>query len=177
MVQLIIVVLAIALLGLLLTATVNYIPWWYKTAADIEEVIRKSLSIVEQGYDVATRATDGTPPAVTTAADGGFAAGFTPVLKVLPAAPPGFTWVYGQRTTNDVPNLTGLNWFCLRHTATGGGNEGAWRGSLRAAAVFSNSQYFINSECGAASSLSAPTSYPAPLAITFYVAYVPGINK
>ncbi len=172
MLQLILTIAAIALTAAFLAASVNYIPWWYKTASDTEDVLRKSLPLVEQAYDVATRANNGTAPAVhDELADGGFEAAFRPVLKLTPVAPPGFRWKYGFNEAN------GLNWVCLEDIDTSGGNEGTWRGVNRARAVYSDQQFVISTSCGSVTNVALPSSYPAPIAITMYLAYTPGISR
>lgn len=177
MFQLIITIAAIALTSALLAVSINYIPGWYKSAADTEAVARKSLLLVEQAYDVATRAANGAPPSTTGAADGGFTSNFQPVLKLLPAAPPGFEWRYGQATGASAP-WSGLHYFCLEFTKNAeGAGEGAWRGMQRVAALYSNQQLVLSSVCGGTEASATPTAYPAPLAVTLFVAYTPGIAR
>ena len=61
MFQLILVVIAIALTAAMVVASINYIPWWYKSAADTEQSMRSSMSRLEQTYDVVVRAAKVTP--------------------------------------------------------------------------------------------------------------------
>lgn len=172
MLQLILTIVAIALTAAFLAASVNYIPWWYKSAADTEEVIRKSLPLLEQAYDVATRADNGTVPAVRDdLADGGFQSIFQPILKLTPAAPGNFRWKYGLNEAN------GLNWVCLENVESGGASEGAWRGVSRARSVYSEQQFVVSDSCGAVTNVALPTSYPTSLAVTFYLAYTPGVTR
>lgn len=176
MFQLIITIAAIALTSALLVASINYIPWWYKSAADTEEVTRKSLLLVEQAYDVVTRAANGVPPAVGAGADGGFAANFQPVLKLMPAAPAGFSWRYGQATVGE-GSWANLHYFCLEFTGDEeGAGEGAWRGMQRVSALYSPQQLVLGNSCGDTAAY-IPSSYPAPLAVTLFVAYTPGISR
>lgn len=175
--QLIITIVAIALTAALLAAGVNYVPWWYKSANDTEEVIRKSLPVLEQAYDVTVRQADGVAPAVQGTADGGLWAGFGPALGLTPAAPPGFTWRYGLKSEGLAP-WSGLNYFCLEYTGRPeGAPVGPWQGARRATAVFSAQQLILGNSCGQTMSAPNPPSYPAPLALTFYVAYTPGVTR
>jgi len=176
MIQLIITVVSIALTAALLLASINYIPWWHGIASDTEFIIKESLPKLERAYNVATILGNGTPPAPTTEADGGFQSLFEPIVKLLPAAPPGFEWSYGRYTGTEQP-WAGLDYFCLTYTASGGrAEQGAWTGALRASTIFSPQQYILGSACGKTVSQSLPSSYPQPLAITFFVAYVPGVS-
>lgn len=169
MVHLLITVFTIVLTALLVVASINYYPWWYKTADAAEDVTKSSLRILEQAYDVATRANNGAPPEVLDSAiDGGFSTGFLPVLKLLPAAVPQFTWKYGSSS--------GMNYFCMQSTGPDV-NEGAIRGIMRAKGLFSDSQVYVNSECGVHSSFVGIPRTLQKLSVTMYVAYVPGISK
>ena len=174
MFQLILVVLAIALTSAILLASVKYLPWWTKSAALVDESVRTSLIRLEQAYDIATRGANGVPPAVEATPDGGFDAIFRPIMQLLPGSPGETSWVYGLNETAGL--YSGKNYFCLKTTGTGG-DEALWRGINRARATFSAEQAFLNADCGAGASVPLPSSYPTPLALTFYVAYVPGINK
>lgn len=175
MFQFLIALFAIALTGILLAASVNYIPWWYKTASDVEATTRSSLTRLEQAYDVATRAANGLPPGVTAEPDGGFSSNFLPVLQLMPAAPGATSWRYGQHLEDGGP-FAGLHYFCLAGTAAGV-DEGTWRGVNRARAIFSEEQVFVGAGCGATSSDALPSGFPAPLALTMFVAFTPGISK
>lgn len=177
MLQLIITIIAIALTSALLAASVNYIPWWYKQSTDVDAVLRAGLPVAEQAYDVVTRANNGVPPAVTADADGGWSANFQPVLKLLPPAPTGFVWKYGKNQAGVAP-WNGLNYFCLDYTREDlGAGEGVWRGVRKAQSVFSQNQMIVSDQCGDTTNSAPPTSYPKKVAITFYVAYTPGISK
>lgn len=173
MVQLIISVMAIALTALTVLASISYIPWWYKKAADTDQVLRASLTQLEKGYKAATRTSAGVAPTATGTGDGGFDANFRPVLGLLPRAPGAFTWSYHQHPA-DSSAWAGLNYFCL--TSTEDGSEGEWHGFKRAGAVFSAEQYVVSDTCGDTTSAALPSSYPAPLALTFFVTYVPGVD-
>lgn len=175
MTQLIITIVAIALTAALVLASINYVPAWYGYSTTAEKQVRAALPLLEQAYDVMTRAAGGTPPAVQAVADGGFRSNFVPTLKFAPAAPTGFTWVYGQHA-NDGTLYANLNYFCL--VPTGQISDGVGRGVYRAAGVFSTDQLFINTTCGATSSIGQPASFAgASRVVTFYVAYTPGVTR
>lgn len=176
MFQLIIVVLAIALASTLLMVSVKYLPWWNRTATLIEESTRSSLVQLEQAYDIAARANNGTPPARTLSPDGGYEENFRPILRLMPKAPGNSVWVYGQHPA-DGGLYANMHYFCLKATGTGA-DEPLWRGVNRAKGAFSDEQAFIsNEDCDRLSSVSLPSVYPAPLFLTYFVAYVPGIDK
>ena len=175
MFQFLIALFASALTGLLLAASINYIPWWFKIATDVETTTRSSLTRLEQAYDVATRAGNGVSPAVTAEPDGGFRSNFLPVLQLMPAAPAATAWQYGQHAQDGGP-FAGLHYFCLAGTSAGV-DEGTWRGVNRARAGFSDEQVFVGASCGATASDALPSGFPAPLALTMFVAFTPGISK
>lgn len=173
MVQLIISVMAIALTALTVLASISYIPWWYKKASDTDQVLRTSLVAVEKAYKAAARNNAGIPPAATGTGDGGFEAAFRPVLGLLPNAPRDFSWSYHVHPM-DGTTWEGLNYVCL--TSSEDASEGAWMGFKRAGALFSSEQYVLSDSCGDTTNSALPSSYPAPLALTFYVTYVPGVD-
>ena len=169
MTQLIITVITIALTALLVLASVNYVPWWHKTASDVEDTVRSSLHLVEQAYDVATRDNNGQAPAVdATAADGGFVGNFVPVLRFLPATVPQFHWKYG------IDN--GMNYVCMESDGSVV-NEGLIKGLFRAKSTFSEDQVFLNTTCGARNNVSSFSADGSAVALTMFVAYVPGISR
>lgn len=169
MVQLIITVFAILLTALLVLVSLNYLPTWFRAADAAESTTVASLRILEQAYDIATRANNGVSPAVLAGeADGGFRTNFEPVLKLLPAAVHSFDWKYGE--------ANGLNYFCMESTGPSV-NEGAAKGLLRAKTIFSSEQVFVNTDCGALTNLDPMPPTPAKLAVTMYVAFVPGISR
>ncbi len=171
--QLILAVLAIALTAASLAATINYLPWWLKSASDSDLLLRRGLPLLEKTYKAVTRANLGIAPAVTTAADGGFASNFQSVLLLPPAPPPGFSWSYGQHAL-DGSTWSGLHYFCL--SQTGPADIADWKGFARAKQMFSSEQYVINASCGETVNMAEPVSFPADLALTFYVTFIPGID-
>lgn len=177
MIHLILTVVAIALTSMLALATINYLPWWQKSAADTDTMVRTSLLRIEQSYDVATRAANGTAP-VMSGADGGFAATFVPILQFTPALPAGYEWSYGKQAA-DGTRYAGLNYFCLRQTAanTSGASEGVYRGFERVRATFSADQVFLTDDCATATAnLTRPAAFPALAQLKMFVSYTPGIT-
>ena len=175
MTQLIITIIAIALTAALVLASISYVPAWYGFSNTAQKQVSAAMPLLEQTYDVLTRAAGGTPPAVQGGSDGGFRSLFLPTLKFAPAAPAGYTWVYGQHA-NDGSRYANLNYFCL--SPLGSTSEGVGRGIYRAAGVFSADQMFINSGCGATSTLGQPGNWKGiSRAVTFYVAYTPGVTR
>jgi hypothetical protein len=168
MVQLLITVFSIILTALLIMVGITYAPWWYRTADATEELTKSSLHVMEQAYDVAARLNNGVVPLVTAEADGGFVSNFQPILKILPAAVPQFQWKYGE--------AYGLNYFCMESVGPTV-NEGVVRGILRAKGVFSDSQVFVNTICGAQTNEFPDPRETGRLALTMFVAFVPGISK
>lgn len=176
MTQLIITVFSIALVALLSVAAINYIPHWQGPARDVERKVRLALPQLEQAYDVVTRANGGVPPAVLAQADGGFATQFLSTLKFAPVAPAGYTWVYGQHS-DDGSRYANLNYFCLAPTQ--GTPEVVGKGLYRGVATFSPEQAFVGATCGATASAGQPAQYAGSTsrAVTFFVAYTPGITR
>jgi hypothetical protein len=178
MIQLVIVIITIALTAALALASINYLPWWHKSAGDAEQVVRSSLVQLEQAYDATVRAANGTAPAVTGDADGGLMAQFGAVLKFQPAAPAGFTWTYGQHA-NDGTRYAGLNYFCLRpvvQAADQGAGEGVYKGLQRARSIYSPDQVVISAACDATADSGLPTAYPTPVYVTMFVRYTSGVT-
>lgn len=176
MVQLIITIFAIALTAAIVVASVNYLPWWYRTANITEESLIKTMSVLEQTYDVAVRAADGVAPAVIeTDADRGLMANFGDLLKFTPLAPSGYTWTYGVHG-DDGSRYANLGYFCLKPVGEGA-SEGVARGIMRTRNAYSPEQVVVASTCGANSSDPTPSEYPAPLHVTMYVVYTPGVSR
>lgn len=173
MFQLILAVIAITLTAATVMASINYIPWWYQTATDNDVVLRSSLPVVERAYKALARSNGGVPPAPTAAPDGGFAAHFGPLLRLAPVAPRGFSWSYHQFPM-DGSMWAGLNYVCL--TSAQPGDLGEWMGFRKAMPVFSSDQLFLGSGCGSTASAALPSTYPASVAVTYFLTFVPGVD-
>jgi hypothetical protein len=175
--QLIIVIMSIVLTAAVAVASLNYLPSWQKSAAIAEKNVAESLTLLEQGYDVATRSQNGVQPAVTADPDGGFAAAMLPVLHFTPYAPTGYRWVYGQRAA-DGTQWAGLNYFCLTPSADSpGASDGLTRGLTRLKQQFSPDQLFISAACGSSQNWQTVSGAAPTLRLTFFVAYTPGVTR
>ncbi|MNR71574.1 hypothetical protein D3C71_22050 [compost metagenome] len=175
MFQLLLAVMAIALTASLTAVAVNYLPTWQGAAATTADQLTRALPQLEQAYDAAVRANDGVAPAPTGEADGGAVSIFRPILRFMPATPPGFQWVYGRQADDGSPQA-GLHFFCMAPSQPL--TEGVGRGLYRAMATFSPDQAFINTGCGSNVSAAPPADWrAAQRAVTFYVAYTPGIGR
>lgn len=171
--QLVITICAIALSAALAVMSINYLPWWNGHAADIEKVIKNSLPILEAAYISATRATDGTPPDTTGSEDGGLRDNFGGLLKLIPAAPPHYRWVYGKHPI-DGSRYSNMNYFCMKMVSNSGVLAGREEGIKRARSIFSSDQFYIGPTCGVSSNIEETEN--APIMVTYYVAYAPGIS-
>lgn len=169
MVQLIITLFAIALTAAVVAATIKYIPWWYKTAADTEIVVRDSARALDAAFSLKVIDDNGVVPTPIMAEDGGLSAYFSDYYQFTPAAPANFIWVYGKRIGDDAP------YFCLKAVNASVSSEGVARGMRRAMAVFSEEQVFLNTTCGASSNMPLPNSseYPVDIALTVLVRPTP----
>jgi hypothetical protein len=177
MFHLIATVLAIALVAALSVTSLNYLPSWQVQAKAVAATSQVSLGALQQAYDIVTRTQNGVPPAVTTAQDGGFNAGFMSALRFTPTMPPGYAWTYGVHVV-DGSQWSGLNYFCMKPLeGNAGASEGLVRGLARTATTFSADQLFFSDSCGATQDWASPTTYPAALHLTFFVAYTPGISR
>src|SRR5690606_6424911 len=94
--SLIITIIAIALTAALIAVTIDYLPVCNNAAAQVERQVKDAFPLLENAYDVATRAADGVAPPAQAGGDGGFVENFIPLIKFAPATPAGYTWVYGQ---------------------------------------------------------------------------------
>lgn len=173
MIQLVLTILAIVLFSAMLAATMNYAPWWYKTANEANEQFTVAFKTMESAYDLAVRANEGIAPQVTSDPDGGFTALYQPLIKFTPSLPRGFSIKYGINASEG-STWSGLNWFCVSADST---NEGVWRGLMRTKGIYSPDQLFVNTACGATSNMDLSSTTPqGPVAVTLYVAYIPGLN-
>lgn len=173
MFQLIISVLAIGLTAVTVVSSLNYLPWWIKPASDIEVVLRNGLPTVERAYKAITRVNSGIAPATTADPDGGFVANFQPTLRLLPAAPVGYSWSYHQHPA-DGSQWDSLHYFCL--TSSEPARLAEWKGFARMKALYSEEQFVMSDTCGSTVNQAEPAELPAPLAATFFVTFVPGVD-
>lgn len=175
MFQLISSVMAIALMSALVLVSINYLPAWQARARDTEQQMRRVLPQLEQAYDALTRSADGIAPATMADSDGGFTAQFMSTLQFVPAAPAGYKWTYGQRAA-DSSRYANMNYFCLAPTKPTAESTG--RGLYLAAGAYSRDQIVISTACGADAWSAQPKEWgTVKTAVTFYVAYTPGISR
>lgn len=171
MFHLITTVMAIALVGIISMIGVQYLKTDTKYRDIYADMVEAALPKLEKAYDVATQANGGTAPAVTAAADGGFATNFLPFLKFTPALPPNMSITYGLYSGTNT-RYTGLNYYCLQvSNPTEVHLKAAYKSSYR----FSADQYFVSNTCGQASTVQNLNG-SQPLKITFFVAYVPAVT-
>lgn len=158
MLSLLLTILSIMLLAAAALISISYLPsGQYVTQATLNK-LRTGLTGLQTGYNDYVAATGSTP---TTANWSGV---LTPQYVFLPAVPgKNLQWSYASGATYG--GTTG-NYFCLSGTWT----QAQYQGALAAAQWFSPQAYFINSGCGATSNASAPSSWPASGAVTFWVA-------
>lgn len=175
MFQLIIIVIAIALTSALVVVTIQYAPWWARSALETEKLVYQSMQQLEDAYDLAVRAADGASPApIATEADGGLATHFLPYLRFTPAAPGGFAWRYGRHPAG-AGRYSNMSYFCLAPVGSALMHEGVLRGVRRVRMLYSIDQTFLARECGATAN-EYNISAPADLRLTLFVAYTPGIT-
>lgn len=169
MLQIVMVIMAIALSAGVLAVSINYMPFWRIASEDAYQLGRNGFTALEQAYKAYARDNAGAVPPATLEVDGGIIA-FKPYYSFLPKAPSGFAWKYGYSATQN------LNYFCLYPTGAGG-TEGVFRGLKRLHGVFSDEQYFIaaggSAECGTIGIDPAFTTWPRAFVATYFVRYVP----
>lgn len=138
-------------------------------AVDASAILHKELPVIQRSYQhlVATQA--GLAPNTTQDADGGFAVVFAPLLKLLPATPPGFQWSY-HRYPDDASPWAGMNYVCLR--GEGATARASFKGLVNATADFHPGRYFVAEQCGATSSYGAG-DVQQRYAVTYFLVYTP----
>lgn len=158
MLSLILTIMSIFLLGAAALISISYLPSGeYATQATLNK-LKTGLNGLQTGYNNYVAATGSTP---TTA---NWSSVLTPQYVFLPPVPSNnLQWSYVAGAAYG--SSTG-NYFCLSGTWT----KSQYQGAVFAANWFSPQAYFINSSCGATSSESTPSSWPASAAVTFWVA-------
>jgi hypothetical protein len=185
MFQLILSVFAVSLMAALTLVSVNYLPGWTVAAQQTAALAQGGCNTLQNAFTLRAQANSGSAPAVNTSrADGGLAPSFQTYYSFLPRAPLGYGWTYGYTTQNQLTAdayagdpTGGLYWFCL-YPLAGGGSQAIYQGLSRARGQFPPTQYYLNangpSYCGRAINTLAPSVFPAPLVVTFFVRYVAG---
>lgn len=157
MTSLLLTLMGIGLIAAMLMATISYLPAQQNITQNALSLIRTGFTGLQTGYTNYTAATGSAPTSSN------WTSVLTPQYVFLPVAPSGLSWSYVSGATYG--SSTG-NYFCL----SGTWNQAEYQAATDAAHWFSSQAYFMNSTCGATSNASAPTSWPASAAITFWVA-------
>lgn len=138
-------------------------------AVDATSIVQKELPVLQRSYQHLVSAQEGYAPPVTAAPDGGFSEVFSPLLKLLPATPPGFAWSY-HRYPDDASPWAGMNYVCLK--GDGPSSRVSFRGLVNASSGFHPGRYFVSEACGSTASLPS-TAEQQRYAVTFFLAYTP----
>lgn len=173
MYSLILSLLAIALQAAALFCMMHYAPAWVKTAPDYTRTMAAGISAFERGFYRYGAANAGVMPEPTEVADGGLIQFQSPErhLTFLPAAPIGFQWTYGHSS----------DYFVCLHAIDGTRpmREGLYYGVKRLRKLLPDDQLIISAganSCGAVVDVSSgPVTFPAPLSVTYFLRYAPGI--
>lgn len=173
MFSLILVAITIAILSALAVVAINYTPWWIGRAQIAHEVAADGFATLERAYELASAAAmpADTPPGVTGNLDGGVQARLKPYAGFVPKAPPGMSWKYGHQAVAGA--FEGLDYVCLHGDAT---DFAEYKGAMRLADTWGSSQAVLAGQCGAVTPTGAPSSFPGPVALTYYMQYVPGVR-
>lgn len=173
MFSLIVVFLTIAFLSALAVVAINYTPWWIERAQTAQELTREGVATLERAYESAAAAGTpvDTPPVPTADADGGLQALLKPYAGFTPKAPRNMTWTYGHQGAAGA--FEGMDYICLQGSSV---ELGEYQAIQLLANTWGSTQAVVSNVCGAAASSSAPSSLPAPVALTYYLQYVPGAN-
>jgi hypothetical protein len=172
--SIIITIFAIALQAASLYCLMQYAPAWVKTAPDYTRSVAASLSSVEEAFYRYGAANAGVMPVPTTAFDGGMEQFQSPTrhLPFLPKAPEGFSWKYGR----------GADYYVCLHATDGARpmEAGLYYGVKRLRKLLPEEQFIISagaSSCGSNVDVSGQEqSLPAPLSVTYFLRYVPGMS-
>jgi hypothetical protein len=172
--SLILTVISIVLLSAVVVISINYLPAWTKEQADVVPVVRDGARELERAFQLYAKAHGDVPAAVIGGDyDGGASANFAPFLGFMPAAMPGYRWVYGNAGSGASGAYQNAYYFCLTPQSGGLASEGKVRGAQRAQQYLSEEQAFVAPGCGATSNYGY-SSYPANMSVTYFVKYVPG---
>lgn len=174
MVHLIITLISISLLSALALATVNYMPWHVRPAAEVSSVARESLTKVESAYQVAVALNNGVSPSAAGTPQEAFNTVLVePLLKFTPAAPTGYGWSYAQFSDTAQPGSVydGLHYVCLYPLDANRTSDMALeRGFGQGLAAFSPAQVTLSETCGAKTSL---TSFAKAPVVTMFLVPAP----
>lgn len=171
MFSLILIAITIATLAALSVVAINYTPRWTPAAQLAHELAASGFARLDKSFEMASAAQpDELPPMPSADADGGLVARFQPYFGFMPKAPQGLAWSYGISPVAGA--FQNMHYFCLSGTAV---DEGTSNGLQRLTRTLGASQAVLAATCGAASG-NLPNSYPAQLALTYYVQFVPEVQ-
>jgi hypothetical protein len=170
MFSLIVIAITIATLLAFSVVAINYTPRWAPTAQLTHELAASGFARLDKAFELASTAQPSEqPPAPDASVDGGLQAHFRVHYGFLPKAPHGLVWSYG-RSAGAGP-FQNMHYFCLSGSAV---EEGVARGLERLGRTLGPAQAVLGSGCGAGVA-STPGAYPAPVALTYYVQFVPEV--
>lgn len=158
MLNLILVLISIALTASVLYSTLSYLPALRPLTDRTYELSKSGFTSLESAY-VSYKAATTTDLAPST-----WMADLTPKYVFIPRTPEGMTWSYNIQSGVISPAVPG-NYFCL----SGIISKAQWDGLNRLNKIFSSQQYFQNTTCGSTTNISEPTSWPASVAMTYWV--------
>jgi hypothetical protein len=169
MMQLILVVLAIALTASYLLISINYINpanLGTSSATNYGKLTIAGFEAMQNGYKKATTPlstafgmTPSTP--LTDRAAPTVIGGL--LLPVLPAAPPGYGWSYGGNSA------TYNNWVCLSPLGGNPTTQAIYSGLIKAGTRFSTSYSVTSGACGSTASSAPPVGFPAAYSATLWL--------
>jgi hypothetical protein len=173
MFSLILAFLTIAFLSTLAVVAINYTPWWLERAQTAHVLASDGMTRLERAYDLASAAAtpEEAPPVALTTGDGGAQSYFRPYVGFMPRPPAAMGWVYGHQSA--AGSFEGMDYFCLAGADVA---LGEYQGVSRLAAALGPGQATLAQVCGATSATGVPASFPAAVALTYYVQYVSGIE-
>lgn len=171
MLSLIVITITIATLAALSVVAINYSPRWAPTAQLTHELAASGFVRLDKAFELASAAQPSEqPPAPDASPDGGLQGNFRAYYGYLPKAPRGLNWSYGFNAASGP--FQNLHYFCLSGPAV---DEGVVVGLDRLSRTLGNAQAVLGAGCGAMTP-AVPTAYPAPVALTYYMQFVPEVQ-
>jgi hypothetical protein len=171
MFSLIVIAITIVTLAALSVVAINYTPRWAPTAQLTHELAADGFVRLEKAFELASAAqASEQPPVPDGSSDGGLQANFRAHYGFLPKAPQGVSWSYGVSAVSGP--FQNMHYFCLSGSEVG---EGVYVGLERLARTLGPGQAVLGASCGANAS-AAPSAYPAAIALTYYVQFVPEVQ-
>jgi hypothetical protein len=170
MVSLIVVFLTIAFLAALAVTAINYTPWWVGRAHIAHELAERGFPKLERAYELRSTINNAPPVPDTGVSDGGLNMLMQPQFGYLPRAPRGMSWSYGHQSA--AGQFEGTDYICLSGNSV---DFGEYKGVERLASAMGTGQAILATDCGATSP-ATPGGFPAKVAFTYYVQWVPGVQ-